>query len=65
MQNLTPRWWLAPNYKPLLKDQDGLAWEVRGGSVKAMTEDDFFAADGSRTHTGKSAPPWPRSGRTT
>jgi hypothetical protein len=55
MQNLTPRWWLAPNYKPLLKDQDGLAWEVRGGSVKAMTEDDFFAADGSRTHTGKSS----------
>lgn len=55
VQNMTPRWWLAPNYDPLLKDSDGLAWELRGAGVKAMTEDDFFAADGSRTHTGKAS----------
>jgi hypothetical protein len=55
VQNMTPRWWLAPNYEPLLKDKDGNAWELRGGGVKAMTEDDFFAADGSRTHTGKAS----------
>ncbi len=55
MQNMTPRWWLAPNYDPMLKDQDGLAWELRGAGVKAMTEDDFFADDGSRTHTGKAS----------
>lgn len=55
VNNMTPRWWLAPDYQPLLTDQDGLAWELRGGSVKAMTEDDFFAADGSRTHTGKAS----------
>ncbi|MDZ4782750.1 MAG: DUF1598 domain-containing protein [Planctomycetia bacterium] len=55
VQNMTPRWWLAPNYDPLLKDNDGLAWELRGAGVKAMTEDDFFAADGSRTHTGKAS----------
>ncbi len=56
VQNMTPRWWLAPNYQPLLKDKDGLAWELRGSGVKAMTEDDYFAADGSRTHTGKASP---------
>lgn len=55
VQNMTPRWWLAPNYQPLLKDNDGLAWELRGAGVKAMTEDDFFAADGSRTHSGKAS----------
>lgn len=52
-QNMLPRWWLAPNYEPLRKSPDGLAWEIRGTGVKCMTEDDYFAADGTRTHTGK------------
>ncbi|HEY4309237.1 MAG TPA: DUF1598 domain-containing protein, partial [Pirellulales bacterium] len=37
-----PRWWLATNYEPLLTDADGLAWELRGPGVKAMTEEDFL-----------------------
>ena len=56
MSNMLPRWWLEPNYEPLLRSPDGLAWQLRGGSVKAMTEEDFVAASGSRQHTGKANP---------
>ncbi len=51
-----PRWWLAPKYEPLLKDADGLAWELRGPGVQAMTEDTRFAADGAAQRTGKANP---------
>ena len=56
MTNMLPRWWLEPKYEGLLRDADGLAWELRGGSVKAMTEEDFLAASGKREHTGKANP---------
>lgn len=56
MQNILPRWWLTTNYEPLLTDDDGLAWQLRGQGVKCMTEDDWLAADGTRKHTGKSSP---------
>jgi hypothetical protein len=52
----TPRWWLAANYEPLLKDQDGLAWQLRGAGVKCLTEEDHFSQTGSREHTGKANP---------
>ena len=55
VQNMLPRWWLTTNYEPLLSDNDGLAWQLRGPGVKAMTEDDFLTADGERRHTGKSS----------
>lgn len=55
-QNLLPRWWLTTNYQPLLTDREGLVWQLRGQGVKAMTEDDFLVADGSRKHTGKASP---------
>jgi hypothetical protein len=51
-----PRWWLAPKYEPLLQDADGLAWELRGPGVQALTEDTRFAADGAATRTGKANP---------
>lgn len=54
-QNVLPRWWLTTDYDPLLTDGEGLAWELRGRGVKAMTEDDFVAADGSRQQTGKAS----------
>ena len=41
LNNMLPRWWLACNYEPLAKSQDGLAFELRGPGVKVMTEDDF------------------------
>ena len=56
LSNMTPRWWLAPNYQPLLRDEEGLTWEFRGGSVKAMTEEDFLTSTGQRQHTGRANP---------
>ncbi|MHB1037794.1 MAG: DUF1598 domain-containing protein [Pirellulales bacterium] len=56
MQNMLPRWWLAPNYDPLLTDEGGLAWEFRAAGVKAMTEEDYVTASGARQHTGKANP---------
>lgn len=54
-QNSMPRWWLEPNYEPLLRSPDGLAWQLRGGSVKTLTEDAFLAAGGLK-RTGKTSP---------
>ncbi|MBX3412488.1 MAG: DUF1598 domain-containing protein [Pirellulales bacterium] len=54
--NMMPRWWMAPNYEPMLRDADGLAWELRGASVKAMTEDAFFNEQGVRQTTGHASP---------
>ncbi len=52
--NMLPRWWLAPNYEPLQKDQEGLAWEIRGQGVKCLTEQDFMDGSGQKQHSGKS-----------
>jgi Protein of unknown function (DUF1598) len=54
--NMMPRWWLEPEYKSVSHSPDRTAWAFTGSSVKAMTEDDFFKDDGSRTHTGKANP---------
>src|SRR5262245_2140609 len=51
-----PRWWMAPNYEAILKDPEGLAWELRGLGVKVMTEDTIFGADGNAKRTGKANP---------
>lgn len=56
MSNMLPRWWLEPSYEPILRDTDGLAWELRGASVKAMAEEDFLTAAGNREHTGRANP---------
>ena len=63
MSNMLPRWWLEPKYEPLLRDADGLAWELRGASVKAMTEEDFL--DGQRQHAAhrQGQPDGPEMGR--
>lgn len=50
---VSPRFWLEPKYEALLRDGDGLAYELRNSSVKAMTEEDFIAASGSVEHSGK------------
>lgn len=54
LQNMMPRWWLAPHYEPIRRDEKGLAWELRGAGVKCMTEQDMMVAGGGRTHTGQS-----------
>ena len=65
MSNMMPRWWLEPKYESVLRDADGLAWELRGGSVKAMTEEDYL--DGLRQVESTPARParWRRNGPTT
>jgi hypothetical protein len=55
-RNLMPRWWLAPNYEPIRRDGDGLAWELRGQGVKCETEQDFLNASGQLQHSGKADP---------
>jgi hypothetical protein len=54
--NMTPRWWLSPNYEALHRDAEGLAWELRGVGVKCLTAEDTFDAAGQRTSTGKAGP---------
>lgn len=48
LQSMTPRWWMAPNYETLLRDKDGLVWQLRGPGVKIMTEDSFIEATGGK-----------------
>jgi len=57
MNNMTPRWWMAPNYEPLARSEDGLAWELRGPGVKCLTEDDYLDAAGNKHRTGKASGP--------
>jgi hypothetical protein len=54
--SMMPRWWLAPNYEPIRRDEGGLAWELRGQGVKCLTEQDFLNTAGQREHTGKADP---------
>ena len=42
-----PRWWMAPHYEPLLKDDDSLAWQLRGSGVQVMTEEGFLGVRGT------------------
>lgn len=49
MNNMLPRWWLAPNYEPLARTSDGLGWELRGQGVKCMSNEDYVDSTGERT----------------
>jgi hypothetical protein len=51
-----PRWWLACNYQPLAQADNGLAWQLRGPGVKAMTENDFIDATGEITNSAGTNP---------
>ncbi|HZL87493.1 MAG TPA: DUF1598 domain-containing protein [Pirellulaceae bacterium] len=42
-----PRWWMAVNYEPLLKDDDALAWQLRGTGVQVLTEEGFLGKRGT------------------
>ncbi|NQU20566.1 MAG: DUF1598 domain-containing protein [Candidatus Nealsonbacteria bacterium] len=56
MSNMMPRWWLAPDFAPLLRDAEGTSWELQRASVKAMAEEDFLTASGDRKQGGKANP---------
>jgi hypothetical protein len=53
LHNMMPRWWLAPLYEPLRRDQDGLAWELRGQGVRCLTEQEFLDDAGQKQKTGR------------
>lgn len=55
-RNMMPRWWLAPNYKPIARTAEGLAWELRGPGVKCLTEDNFISQSGDAERAGTSNP---------
>ena len=55
-RNMMPRWWLEPDYQPLLRDDAGLAWEVRGASVRCLTENDYLDANGVAHPSGHADP---------
>jgi hypothetical protein len=48
----TPRWWMACDYEPLGRSEDGMAFEIRGRGVKCLAEDDIVDAQGRVTGTG-------------
>ena len=56
LTSMMPRWWLACDYQPLLRSEDGLTWQLQGTGVKAMTEDQLVHADGTVEQTGKTNP---------
>jgi hypothetical protein len=52
---MTPRFWLEPNYKAILRDAGGMAWELRGAGVKALTEEAYMSASGNQGHSTRSS----------
>jgi hypothetical protein len=53
VSNMMQRWWLAPNYEPLAKTADGLAWELRGPGVKCLTQESYVDETGAKADSGK------------
>jgi len=63
-KSMMPRWWLAPNYQPMSRDAEGLAWELSGPGVQCLTEEDHFDADGKRVSSrqaGSAATRWAKT----
>jgi hypothetical protein len=57
MSAVAPRWWLVPDYQPILVDPEGLAFELRGASVKCLTEDAVVGANGKlQQQAGQTSP---------
>jgi hypothetical protein len=52
--SIQSRWWLACDYDEIRKSEDGLAFQISGRGIKAMTEEEIVGNDGSREQTGKS-----------
>ena len=46
LKDMMPRWWLACDYEPLSRSEDGLAWEIRGRGVKCLTQQAVLSPDG-------------------
>jgi Protein of unknown function (DUF1598) len=56
MQNMTPRWWMVPEYGLVRRDPSGSMWELPDAAVKTLTEETFFGKDGTaESRTGKTS----------
>lgn len=56
-----PRWWMATQYDAINHTEDRLTWKLDGRGIKAMTEEELVAHDGTRTsakNTNKIAQKW-------
>lgn len=50
------RWWLTMKYDAIVHSPDRMVYEIRGSSVKVMSEDQLVNPDGTRVQTGKASP---------
>ncbi len=55
LRNMMPRWWMAVDYDAILRDEEGLAFEIRGQGVKTLTEEDVFSG-GKRVRSREAHP---------
>lgn len=53
LNNMMPRWWLAPMYEPIQRDEEGLAWELRGQGVRCLTEQEFLNDEGQKQKSAR------------
>jgi Protein of unknown function (DUF1598) len=56
VSQLESRFWMASDYNPVQKSNDGLAWKISGPGIKALTEAEVVDGSGQRTQTGKPHP---------
>jgi hypothetical protein len=52
-KNAMPRWWMAPHYDALLKDEAGLAWQLRGSGVQTLTEEGYLISAAAHPTPGR------------
>jgi hypothetical protein len=52
----TLRWWFTLNYEAILTSDARDAFELRGGRVQVLSENELLTATGQRVHTGQSDP---------
>ena len=55
-KSMMPRFWMAAKYEPIRRDNDGVAWEIRGQAVRCLTEQDYLNSAGQKEHSGKADP---------
>jgi len=48
-----PRFWLEPEYDPIARDADELAWRLSGRRMKCLTESDLAGKDGIERGAGR------------
>lgn len=46
--NTLRRWWFAPLYEPVDRNEDKSAWKLNGQRVQVLAQDELLAADGTR-----------------